>query len=313
MITLYLSLIISILILIFIYLCIKFKEDLDNFENIHLDIGNAICSYFFKLGLSILKKEDYTNDNYYGSLYNDHFFFKSLPQFIKYEYDDIYNCLNSKNITYDNFGNQYDVAVWEINSNNKYEFWNCMKPLVHKILDDTFKQCDLVKNVDNPIIHFRCADTPFIKQDGYHFQYYTFFKNSLKQISTKLNKKYNKVDIMSCSFHHSGKEQQDSCGIYAKSLQEYLSEIGYQSNIICNSNIDDFASLFYAPAVISTHSSFSFMSGFFGKGMFISTEFQEGKKCEDCNDFTEYGYNLMHNQVDDYNNTDTVINLLKQK
>ena len=55
------------------------------------------------------------------------------------------------------------------------------------------------------------------------------------------------------------------------------------------------------------------MSGFFGKGMFISTELVEGKKCDKCGDFTEYGYNLLHNQVDDYNNTDTVINLLKQK
>ena len=47
----------------------------------------------------------YTNDNHYGFLYNDHFFFKSLPQFIKYEYDDIYNCLTSKGITYNNISN----------------------------------------------------------------------------------------------------------------------------------------------------------------------------------------------------------------
>ena len=246
MIKLYISLFISILILIFIYLFIQFKEDLENFENIH-------------------------------------------------------------------FSNQWDISTWQINGDQTYNFWICMKPLIHKILDDTFQKCDLVKNVENPIIHFRCADTPFIKQDGYHFQYYTFFKNSLEKISTKLNKKYDKVDIMSCSFHRSGKEQQDSCGIYAKSIKEYLKTIEYESNIICNSNIDDFASLFYAPAVISTHSSFSFMSGFFGKGMFISTEFHEGKQCENCDDSILYGYNLLHNQVDDYNNTDTVVDLLKQK
>ena len=310
----YVSLFVSILILIFIYLNIQFRKNLNHFENINLDIGNAMCSYFYNLGLSILKKEDYiSNNNYYGNVYNDHFFFKSLPQFIKYEYDDIYECLTSKNITIDNFGNQWDVSTWELINNERYEFWNCMKPLIHKILDDTFKQCELVKNLNNPIIHFRCADTPFSKHEGYNFQYYQFFKSSLEKISTKLNKKYDKVDIMSCSFHHSGKTEQNSCSIYAKSLQDYLKKIGYQSDVICNSNIDDFATLFYSPAVISTYSSFSFMSGFFGKGMFISTEFVEGKKCDKCVDFTEYGYNLLHHQVDDYNKTNEVIALLKQK
>ena len=308
-----LILFVTILILSNILLIIQFRQNLENFENVGLDIGNAMCSYFYKLGLSILKKEDFNNNNHYGSEYSNHFFFKSLPQFIKYEYDDIYDDLTSKDITIDNFGNIWDLSVWEIINNQRYEFWNCMKPLIHKILDDTFKKCDLVKKVDNPIIHFRCADTPFSKHEGYNFQYYSFFKDSLKKISTKLNKKYDKVNIMSCSFHHSGKTEQDSCGVYAKSLQDYLKEIGYDSDIICNSNIDDFATIFYAPAVISTYSSFSFMSGFFGKGTFISTEFLEGKKCDKCGDFTEYGYNLMHNQVDDYNNTDVVINLLKYK
>ena len=259
--------------------------------------------------MSILKKEDFTNDN--GNAFNDHFFFKSLPQFIKYEYDDIYDCLASKSVTYDNISNQFDVGSWEIQNNNQYDFWICMKPLIRKILDDTFQKCDLVKNVDNPIIHFRCADTPFNGHLGYNFQYYSFFKDSLKKISTKLNKKYDKVDIMSCSFHNSGKEQQESCSIYSKSIQEYLKTIGYESNIICNSNNDDFATLFYAPAVISTQSSFSFMSGLFGKGIFISTEYLQDKQCDNCNDNILHGYNLVYK--DDFNKTDQVIDLLKQK
>jgi hypothetical protein len=51
-----------------------------------------------------------------------------------------------------------------------------MKPLINKILDETFQKCGLKKDVYNPIIHFRCADTPFIKGNGYHLQYYSFFK-----------------------------------------------------------------------------------------------------------------------------------------
>lgn len=309
---LYLSLFISILILIFIFLYLKFKEDLEYFENVNLDIGNALCVYFYRLGISILKKEHFHNDNYFGDLYSNHFFFKSLPQFIKYEYDDIYNDLTSKNITHNNFSNQPDYSVWEIKSKSQYDFWVCMKPLIHQILDDTFKKCELVKNVNNPIIHFRCADTPFIRQEGYHLQYYSFFKDSIDKIKIKLKKQYDTIDIMSCSFHRTGKIQQESCSNYVKSLQDYLYEIGYQSNIVCNSNIDDFATLFYAPAVISTHSSFSFMSGFFGKGTFMITEFHKNKEFIQAEN-TLYGYNLMHELVNDYHNTDNVIGLLRQR
>lgn len=303
--------ILSLLILIntSILLLIKIKED---FDNIKLDIGNELCYYFTNLGLSILEKKDF---NYIlgnlGNKMKEYFFFETLPSFIKYEYDDIYDCFVSNNITHEYISNIFIVGTWEINDNKLYHFWFCMKPLINKILDETFQKCDLKKNVYNPIIHFRCADTPFIKQNGYHFQYYSFFKVALEKISIKTNNKYNSIDIMSCSFHRSDEKMQKSCKIYAESLQNYLKEIGYDSNIICNSNIDDFATLFYAPIVISTNSSFSFMSGFFGNGIFISTEFIKDEKCNSCKDFTLYGYNLMHDLVDDYNNTDNVISLLK--
>ena len=61
-------------------------------------------------------------------------------------------------------------------------------------------------------------------------QYYSFFKESLEKISTKLNKKYDKVNIMSCSTHNSSKEQQDLCDIYSKSLKEYLKTINQYYN-----------------------------------------------------------------------------------
>jgi peroxiredoxin family protein len=301
-------LVIILLLLINILLLIKLKIK-ENFDNIALTIGNEMSLYFYYLGLSIINKEDF---NYTYGINNkdmkDYFFFNSLPNFIKYDHDDIYNCLISNNISYENLAAPY--SLWELNDDKTYYFWVCMKPLVHKILDETFQKVGLKKEVNNPIIHFRCADTPFNKWFGYHFQYYSFFKEALDQIYIKTNKKYNYVDIMSCSFHESNEKTQKSCKIYSESLQNYLKEIGYESNIICDSNIDDFATLFYAPAVISTSSSFSFMSGFFGNGIFISTEFNEGKLCKSCKDVVIYEKNLMHNLVDDYNDTDNVIRLL---
>ena len=318
--------IIILLIILLIILMLSniylFTKDLNNFENIDTDIGNVLSDYFSGLTLSILKKEDFNSKKYFfddNNLYCNYFFFKSLPTFIKYEHDDIYNNLTSKDITYDkSYINHLSYIMNDendniINGNNykKYYCWIYMKPLIHKILDDTFKQCGLVKNVDNPIIHFRCADTPFAMGDGYNFQYYSFFKDSLEEINNKLNKNYKTIDIMYSNTHKSSDKQQKSCDIYINSLQIYLKNIGYETNIINNSNIDDFATLFYAPAVISTCSSFSFMSGAFSDGIFISPYFYEDKYKNEP--FNKLSYILAHNLVNDYTDTDNVINLLKQK
>ena len=51
----------------------------------------------------LLEKKDFYSKKHYfeDNRYYDYFFFKSLPTFIKYEHDDIYNNLTSKDITYD--------------------------------------------------------------------------------------------------------------------------------------------------------------------------------------------------------------------
>jgi hypothetical protein len=101
-----------------------------------------------------------------------------------------------------------------------------MHPLVQSIMNEAFLKSDLKKKVDCPIIHFRCADTPFVKQNGYHFQYYTFFEEALKEITKKSNVNYSKVILMSCNTHNSDVEKQNACVDYTDSLKKYLNEIG---------------------------------------------------------------------------------------
>jgi len=299
---------IIIFILIIILTIPKISE---YYDNVKLDIGNRLSAYFFNLGLAILQKKDFINDEKY--VYDSHFFFQYIPGTIKYDFDDIHNCLISKGIKYEDFSKIWDVSGWEIETDERYYFWQCMKPLVHQILDDTFKKCNLDKKVEYPIIHFRCADTPFNKHSMYHFQYYPFFKDALEKIFIKLNKRYDNLYIMSCNLHKSNDTMKESCNIYVNSLQEYLKDNNFNSEIVCNSNIDDFATLFYAPAIISTSSSFSFMSGFFGNGIFISSELKNKKEedCKSCNNVILYGYNLSHEKVNDYNDTETIIDKLK--
>lgn len=60
---------------------------------------------------------------------------------------------------------------------------------------------------------------------------------------------------------------------------------------------------------------FSFMSGFFGKGLFYSGGHIEEKDkkagCTMCNKWLINKYEIKHSMVDDYHDTDKVISLLK--
>ena len=59
---------------------------------------------------------------------------------------------------------------------------------------------------------------------------------------------------------------------------------------------------------------FSFMSGFFGKGLFYSGGHIEEKDkkagCTMCNKWLINKYEIKHSMVDDYHDTDKVIQLL---
>ena len=161
---------------------------------------------------------------------------------------------------------------------------------------------------ENPIIHFRCADTPFIKSGWYHIQKYSFFNDALNEIEKQIGK-INNITILSCTDHLSNEENKQACNKYVELIKINLSK--YNPEVKCNTNVDDFVSMFYAPAVISTTSSFSFMSGYFGNGIFIEPKLMDvnEEKCIDCvNPYK--GYNIPHDKVEDYHNVDEVYKLL---
>ena len=295
-------------------------SDLKNIykTNINIDIGNYLCNYFCNLGLSIIEKKAFT-----FKLDNVNFI-KNLPSFIKYDdkmYNKMYNKIHTNfklrgitlNIMKDIVQHQSNI-LWFMSNNINYNFWICMKDLIHKILDEALIKSNLKKQIDYPVIHFRCADTPFARHSKYHFQKYKFYKEILNKINIDTNINYNKVILLSCSFHRSDNNIKKACDIYTNSLSDYLKSINYSSQIECKSNIEDFATLFYAPVVISISSSFSFMSGFFGKGIFYSAGLQESDKktnCTLCNKFLINKYDVKHSSIDDYYDTKKVISILE--
>lgn len=304
-----LSLVILLLIII-LYLLYRYSSVNENYENIKLDIGNMLCTYYCNLVISILKKEDfhYSNEGYVSDathVSNKSPFLDNLPKFIKFN-ENTYNQFVNNDISIDDI-DQTGFGFWLVTS-RKYEIIHkIMKPTMHSILNDLFTKLNLIKNVPYPVIHFRCADTPFVRLELYYFQRYEYFLKAMSYIENELGI-VTDITILACFDHLSNEDNKKSCNRYVNLLKEKLN---YNVHIECNSNVDDFATLFYAPAVISTLSSFSFMAGYFGNGIYIQPRqmVSENEKCNDCEN-TFSNYNIPHNKVTDYHDVDAVYKLL---
>ena len=301
--------IVIIISILFIILSIYKNYKKEYYDNINLNIGNYLVKYFYLMGKSFLQGNDYTY-----SLLNIQFI-KDLPSYVPLN-KKIQQELINNNFTVDELVKEEKeiilVAMWTILNNRREKFWLIMKPLIHEILDTTLKKNNLYMKINKPVIHFRCSDTPFVKNPYYFFQKYKFFKESLEEINGG-----NDIILLSCNFHKSTDKNTEKCNIYASSLQDYLTSLNYNIDIKCDSNIVDFATIFYAPAIISTCSSFSFMAGFFSDGIFISEGHYNSndreKRCKDCGEWLKYGYSLEQADVADYYDTDNVIKMLKEK
>lgn len=310
---------ILLIICAFLLLCLYFiKTTEGNSEsNPPIHMGNYLCRYFYNLGKCIHEKKDFEFD-----VPDSIEFIKNLPKKLKYnkEFESIRNEMAAGQIDDQWFihGQPNDYGAFEMKDVKTEKFWLALKPLAHKIMDKAFTVSNMVKTVNNPVIHFRCADVPFSKHPGYLFQKYTFFRDALAEI-TKQTKKYDKITMSYCNTHRSGQTEKESCDIYAKSITKYVESLGYKVDVQCNEYVDDFAIMFYAPAVISTGSSFSFMAGFFGKGVFISGGHQfyespeQNEYLNDIGDWLFKGYNISHSSVDNYTDTESVIKMLSEE
>lgn len=285
---------------------------LEKFTNIKLNIGNYLVLYFYQMGKTFLEGSDF----YYIEKNID--FIQHLPSYVPLNIK-IYQELIDNKFTIKELETEEKeiimVAMWTIINKRREKFWLIMKPLINEILENALQESNLKKKVEYPVIHFRCSDTPFVKNGYYFFQKYKFFTDALTEIKKEKKEDYKKVILLSCNFHKSNDKNSNTCNIYAESLKKYLEKSGYETIIECKTNIEDFATIFYAPAIISTCSSFSFIAGFFSNGIFISEGHyncndDNSKKCIDCGDWLKYGYSIPHKDIIDYYDTETVIKIL---
>jgi hypothetical protein len=273
----------------------------EGFDNIHEHIGNYLISYVYDYTKSICEEKDFSYKR------TESQFLKHLPTHIPFN-KTLSAQFKEKGITLEKL-NFSDVSLWECTEDIKMNILDILKQTVHSILDNALVESGLKRRPLNTLIHFRCADTPFSKYHIYYLQRYPFLKESLE----KINPPDKTVTLMNCSTHLSKKEEQDACALYTKYMSDYLESIGYHVNVRCNTNLEDFADMFYAKAVISTGGSYSFMSGFFGHGQFLSTEhILNGKTCttKECDAIFIRGHNIMHHEVESYYDVDKVHTLL---
>jgi len=306
--------IIIILIMIIFILLIKNEK----LENINSDIGNTICVYFVNVCFAFRDKKDFIHDNN-----TENILIQNLPKLIKYDpiIGEQLEKLPDGMFTIDL------AALWVCENDNHATLWEIMKPLIKNTLDTTFKNMfhsighgkqipdELISK--HPVIHFRCSDVPFSKHPHYHFVKYSFYLEVLNNLKI-LDVDTSTVVILACFSHGASDENKLACQTYVDSLAQYLNKHGHQVNIKCGSNIDDFITLFYAAAVISTGSSYSFMSGFFGNGYFYSAghglyfvnESNEST-CTKCDFWLKKNRIIMHRDIDSYYDTESVIKILE--
>ena len=153
-------------------------------------LGNILSCYFYNIGLAFLHGKNFqTIIHEEGDMFTNY-----LPQ--KVEFDSsiqqafisagINDEILQKNL--ESFDNNCHSA-WNIISKDLETFWNIMKPITNRLLKDALVKSGLDKPIDAPVIHFRCSDSPLNRLEYYHFQKYSFFKDSLEMIEKKTQKK----------------------------------------------------------------------------------------------------------------------------
>jgi hypothetical protein len=310
------------------------------FENVN-SLGNYLVSYFYFLALEILEmmemmemkdKKNNISFPFYDSSKNfvRHFPFSSSTLIAVFgkEVEWVQSQFVLHNITKEKLmAEGCDNCLWNVSSSFRQQFWNAMFPLVHNIMDQALQQSNLAhlysqQPRDHVVIHFRCSDTPFVKHKQYHFQRYEFFKHCLQTFFPSSVTDFSlPITFLSCHTHLASEKNGQSCQHYVSSLVKYLNSLGYYHvKLQCETNVEDFATIFYAPCVISTGSSFSFMAGYFGHGKFISSQHFDDKyiptlppkHCKKC-EWMLTGFDIPHAFVDNYHDISKVVALLSSQ
>lgn len=137
---------------------------------------------------------------------------------------------------------------------NYLEFWQNLRPKIAA----TYKEKLPKKDVAYPVMHFRCSDVPFLKLGFYHL----VKRSTVEWMANKIiDRGYDHVTVLNCD-KHKKKDASYACQQYLQYYVGILVDKGISVDYQCDSILQDFASMFYSPLLVSINpSSFSFMAG----------------------------------------------------
>lgn len=192
---------------------------------------------------------------------------------------------------------------------NFLKYWQNIRPVMREVFEATLPAIE----VQYPVLHFRCSDSPFNKHNQYHMTKGSSIAWMAKQIK---NRGYDRVTLLSCNQHRS--LDQNSCQKYIDFYAEIFNNEGVSVEVQCNNIIQDFAMMVYSPILVTINaSSFSFMAGISkdphnyiscNMGIEINDRYYLQSEADWILDPQQP---LLHKYVTDYNDTQDVINKLK--
>ncbi len=189
------------------------------------------------------------------------------------------------------------------------EYWQTMRPIIKAF----YKQNLPIQQVNVPVVHFRCADAPFIRHPCYHLTKASTVDWMAEKI---IERGYDEVILLSCNKHQS--KLINNCGAFADFYTQVFSEHGIKVTRKCGKVLQDFATMYYAPILISLNSSsYSFMAGIAkDPHNYITSNMgvESGgiyKKQVQADWLFASEQPLMHCEVNDYSNTTEVTTKLK--
>jgi len=206
----------------------------------------------------------------------------------------------------------YDPSHWKEEKEPHYHNYH---KLVHsvapRILKKALEDAVFKTNVNHPVIHYRLGDVPFCRNSVHHLNRYSFFLWALEK-----NTEDNTVIIVTSNKHRSKPKMKQASLSYLQDFIHFLKENGYHPIIQSKSIVEDFATMVFAPVLISGGSTYSFMAGMANNQTFVSSLIGQEKgqffdTIENC-DWMYPHLPILHRDIASYYDMETVFEKLRE-
>ena len=216
---------------------------------------------------------------------------------------------NRGNLTVSHLG---DMHTWD---NGTGDYWVQVSPILQSMLEHVPCVCSTMPE-PIAVIHFRCADVPFVRHPKYNFAKYRFYTDIIRQEVAlygvqKVVIVYNNTHLSNPTFRRWGDQ-------YAQRLQSQITDVcQVPVSTQSGSTMEDFQVFRCAPVLISVDSSMSFLAAMVNHSR--AHVMQSNYRSRHADQTTSYPDHvtehprdvLPHDSVHDYGDVDTVCRLLE--